>query len=724
MTDRTAVLILIGMLLPLLLQPDAPAGPAVIYRDTIRLKQWEYESRLQQFPPGDRYFPYHRLTSWPGSGQEHDYPSVELENDFIKVTVLPHQAGRVLRFINKATGNNQFYLNPMGFKTTPGGRLGWWLVPGGTEWMVPFDEHAPTFYQPFDDYEGPGAEPDGIRIEDFDGGVRLSMAFDEGSWSAELGTPVTRWRTEIQVEVPDAEALYREHIRVVNESTQAHELMFWENAQLCPGPGNMIITPGSERNLNVELVYPGNVFHMYDHNAMEPWLAGPEPWGRFSWPRHSNTANVTPQKWAPYPVVIRSANLNLSLLQRRYEEGINAIGTFIPAGFGATFAGVYNLDSDEGVAKTFPPVIVSTPEPIETGTKMWNFGVYGAVASYNFSDGTNVFIELMGGPCRVFEEWDSPQHPTGEADRIVLGSGQELVWTNAFSSPHGIGGFTHADERAVLNLKAPPAGTVGGAIDLEIGVFTIAPQTGGAVSVDIAGTVIFSATGVNTSPGVTPGPFHFQGPVSIPAGVSAGPRNLQLTYRFPDGATSATSRPITISPAGGFTEGFGTMPPWSDLLVSTTGIPAEWSLSAAGWSGNALAASGLWEGVDNRVLIYPIPPNYEGTLSLRARCPSGTGFRYWARAAYRLASDRDEICGPGMSDPGAGWHDVVAFRWDGVDGNGNQWEPYAAGVHAGPDDRYLAVGFELGSTDSPRPGTGWDEVVLSEGLPGGYFLIR
>ena len=77
------------------------------------------------------------------------YDLLVLENDYLRVSILPALGGRIYECVFKPTGNNEFYQNPV-IKPTNWGPPGsdypaganWWLAAGGLEWGFPVEEHG------------------------------------------------------------------------------------------------------------------------------------------------------------------------------------------------------------------------------------------------------------------------------------------------------------------------------------------------------------------------------------------------------------------------------------------------------------------------------------------------------------------------------------------------------------------------------------------------------
>jgi len=511
---------------------NAAAGEATFRETTVPLKTYPYADSLRQCPPigYSAYpfarFPYDYLDYGTYSGDPHmvDYDAVVLENDYVAITIVPELGGRILRLINKTTGNNEFYDNPAGIKPAQFGYLGpapsgypaWWVATGGTEFTFPVDEHGYVFYRPFE-YEPPS-----------DMGSRVSFH----QWYEEdiLGTP--RWRVDIIIELADDSASYTVTQVCANKSADTQEFQYWSNTMTSPGPGNITVAP-EVRNMNLQLCLPPNVNYVLDHNGWNYFIGGnPDPgdgWKQVGWPRHTNGFTV-----------------DLSRVQEWWDQGLNLAGLFSPPGYNVTYQGIYNLDSDEGFMRVFPARIVSG---VDSGAK---FFLYSRSVNDYWSQYTDLsagemttYIELMGGPNRIF------YYPTNAArpvdPRLYFDAGETFSWVDRYYSPHGIGAVVQAGHRSALNFDPPDAATVGEVMTFEAGVYPVTPQTGGSVTVDVDGTQVYSSGPFDISPGTSPGPFH-QTPTIVLPDVPTGTRRIRMVYHYPDGTTQDVAFNIDIFP--------------------------------------------------------------------------------------------------------------------------------------------------------------------------------
>ena len=83
---------------------------------------------------------------------EENYPGLVIENEFVRLVVLPEYGARILSFYYKPSGHEQFYINPVG---TPYGMnagnfyYDWLMVVGGVFPTFPEPEHGKTWFLPW-----------------------------------------------------------------------------------------------------------------------------------------------------------------------------------------------------------------------------------------------------------------------------------------------------------------------------------------------------------------------------------------------------------------------------------------------------------------------------------------------------------------------------------------------------------------------------------------------
>ena len=229
--------------------------------DTIIIPTYPYAAHLYTATNTTYNMPY-RWLNWGeyegGNPQPVDqtYTRLTLENDWLRVSVLPQLGGRVYELIDKATGNNELYRNPV-IKPTNWGppEQGWWLAAGGLEWGLPVEEHGYESAIPwlYDVITG----SDGITIT-----VRDSITPD-------------RLRAAISIYLPNDRAVLIVRPRIENDRDVDLNFKWWDNAMLAPGPGNSVGTYFNNPQFNrLQVHLPRNASHRPFHGRYFPARRG------------------------------------------------------------------------------------------------------------------------------------------------------------------------------------------------------------------------------------------------------------------------------------------------------------------------------------------------------------------------------------------------------------------------------------------------------------------
>ena len=92
-------------------------------------------------------YPYALIDDLLGVKQDKTYKALELENEFVKIQVLPELGGRLFSAVDKTNGYDIFYHQHV-IKPALIGMLGAWIS-GGIEWCV-FHHHRNTTFMPVD----------------------------------------------------------------------------------------------------------------------------------------------------------------------------------------------------------------------------------------------------------------------------------------------------------------------------------------------------------------------------------------------------------------------------------------------------------------------------------------------------------------------------------------------------------------------------------------------
>jgi len=160
MTSRLLLTLCLGLLLPLpLFATDASApgtAPAV-----SEARVWEEKVTIPTYLAGDpdpnpmfffgrayqgaegRVYPYALYDTLTGKKVDKEYTEVFLENEYVKIGILPEIGGRIFMAVDKSNNYDFFYRQHV-IKPALIGMLGAWIS-GGVEWNIPHHHRASSF---------------------------------------------------------------------------------------------------------------------------------------------------------------------------------------------------------------------------------------------------------------------------------------------------------------------------------------------------------------------------------------------------------------------------------------------------------------------------------------------------------------------------------------------------------------------------------------------------
>jgi hypothetical protein len=337
----------------------ASTDQVVVREASISLSTYQYEPHLRQAWDEEHGVPYLWLDRVAyeerssGSTVLRPFRAVLLENQYLRLTILPELGGRLYGCFFKPAGQNLLYGNPV-LKPTAWGPLSreqnWWLAAGGMEWAFPVNEHGYEWGVPWS-----------YQVE--------SSA--EGATVTVIDTLDPRPRVRVDISLAPDTAYFTVRPRIENPTTSTVSYQYWTNAMLTLG--------GSSMPPNTEFVYPAGevVIHSAGPNAGLP-------------------AERTTLSWPVWE------GRDLSW----YYNWKDWLGFFIAAP-GADFVGAYNHDTGLGIARVFSGAEVP-------GVKLFAWGQQSPYAAEYTDDGSQYF-EMWGGPNRTFWPEDDISLGPGES---------------------------------------------------------------------------------------------------------------------------------------------------------------------------------------------------------------------------------------------------------------------------------------------------------------------
>ena len=359
---------------------------------------------------------YYYLSNYDPTPTPHDYQILALENEWLKVWLMPELGGRVYQILYKPTNRGLLYRN-WTLKPTNWGpqEQGWWLPAGGIEWGFPVEEHGYEWGIPWSYEIVTGTH--GITVT-----LRDSVAPD-------------RLRAAVSVFLPNDRAVLVIHPRIENNRDVGLNFKWWINAMLAPGGMGDVGSWEYNSSQNVRFVYPTDQVTI--HSTGDASLPGPQspsgPDYAMSWPIYDGRDLSYLRNWNQY------------------------LGFFARPAASSDFAGVYNtntyeLDNKDGIVRIFP-------HHIATGLKGFGMGWNDPLPWDIWDDTAHYYVEMHGGLAPTF--WDS----------AFLPAHSSIEWDETWFPVSGLEGLSTANEEAALHIEQSPSGQ-----RLNLGVYSTRPR--------------------------------------------------------------------------------------------------------------------------------------------------------------------------------------------------------------------------------------------------------
>jgi hypothetical protein len=475
----------------------APPGHTTVTTTTITIAAHIVEPALtQQLNPtyNMTYYRFDRSRYDPGRVENRTFTLVVLENDYLKLTILPELGGRIYQAIFKPTGHNMFYQNPV-LKPSPWGpaEMGWWLAVGGMEWCLPVEEHGYEWGVPWH-----------YAIDQRADGVTVTV------WDTDAAD---RLRARIAITLLDGEALFRVTPTLENPTGQPIDYKFWLNGMLAPGGAN---APSAE----LRILMPTDQVTV--HSTGDPRLPG--AWVGISWPVYNGVDWSRLGNWRQW----------FGFFQRPQAAG--------------DFQAVYDQGYDEGAVRTYDSRVAQ-------GAKFFAFG-WGtqAIQPDLYTDDRSGYVEMHGGVAPTFADTrrlEAGQHITWDERWYPVAGLGGLTWANAdvalaIQSAADGTSLGVATTRLRSNVRVMLLRRSDDAILLDETVAQVAPgQPYRSARLSIPSIPLSNLGVLVYSDGVLLGAYQYQG--QPPGTVTPGPTPTATA------APGYSGRVLRLAPIGGWT---------------------------------------------------------------------------------------------------------------------------------------------------------------------------
>ena len=216
----------------LIIPGNCMSGQVRIWEEMITLPTYEPKAadRNPMFYVPDAYqgamrviYPYPLMDNLSTVRSEKEYRAVYLENEYIKLCILPDIGGRLLYATNKTDHYEMFYRQHV-IKPANIGMLGAWIS-GGIEWCV-FHHHRASTYLPVD-----------YRLVENDDGSKTI-------WFGEI-EPRQRMKWSIGLTLHPGRSYIEADVRMFNPTEHTHSILYWANVAVHVNDDYQAIFPPS-----------------------------------------------------------------------------------------------------------------------------------------------------------------------------------------------------------------------------------------------------------------------------------------------------------------------------------------------------------------------------------------------------------------------------------------------------------------------------------------------
>lgn len=170
-----------------------------------------------------RVYPYPLQDALTNERTNETFRAVYLENEHIKLCVLPEIGGRLFYATDKSNGYDFFYRQSV-IKPALIGMLGAWIS-GGIEWCV-FHHHRNTTHMPVD--YATRENPDGSKT----------------LWIGEIERR-HRMRWLVGMTLHPGKSYIAVEVRMINRTPMPHSILYWANVAVHVNDGYQVIFPPS-----------------------------------------------------------------------------------------------------------------------------------------------------------------------------------------------------------------------------------------------------------------------------------------------------------------------------------------------------------------------------------------------------------------------------------------------------------------------------------------------
>lgn len=444
------------------------------------------EKRVYQGSSG-RVYPLPVCDRIAAKPEPRKWQAVFLENEYLRVMILPELGGRIHRIVDQARSHDLIYYQPV-IKPALVGLAGPW-VSGGIEFNWP-QHHRPSTTMPAT-----------VAVEPAeDGSVTV--------WLSEHD-PMARMKGMHGVRLEPGVARVELRVRVFNRTDDVQTFLWWANA-------------GLEAHEQVQSFFPPDVTYVADHakRAMSTFPLCRGSYYGIDYAARARAGVPAAEVPARYYPPRSSDGTTPPPNDLSWYANIPVPTSYMCLGSSGDFCGAYDHRAGVGLVHV-------ADHRLAPGKKQWTWGnqEFGYAWDRNLTDprpdgSSPPYIELMAG---VFTD--------NQPDFSFLQPGETRTWSQYWYPIHDIGVPRQANALAAVDLRVPPRGR---AVEARVS----ANRAVAAAQVQVVtgtGKVAAQAT-VDLAPG-RPAIL----PLELPTG--SGRHGLELVVRDAEGSEIIRYRP-------------------------------------------------------------------------------------------------------------------------------------------------------------------------------------
>ena len=421
------------------------------------------------------------------------WKAIWLENEFLRVLVLPEIGGRIHRIVDKSTGYDLIY-NQHVIKPALVGLAGPWIS-GGIEFNWP-QHHRPATFLPVDH-----------EIEKHADGSMTVWCSDHD--------PMARMKGMHGVCLHPGKAYVEVKVRAYNRTPLTQTFLWWANV-------------ATEVHEAYQSFFPPDVYYVADH-ARRSMSEYPLAQGHYygvnygARGRKGVPKNEVPRQYVP-PNSGGKGPVGYAANDLSFYANIPVPTSYMCMGSQEDFFGGYDYNAQAGIVHV-------ANHHISPGKKQWTWGnhEFGYAWDRNLTDANArgefpPYIEIMAG---VYTDT--------QPDFSFLQPGETKTWSQYWYPIQKIGPAQHANLDAAIALRVLDGGGKGSATPLSLGISVTHKFSGAKILLVVNGKKLFSATR-DLAPDA---PFLAE--IKLPRGVAE--TDLQLRIVDKDGKAIISYQP-------------------------------------------------------------------------------------------------------------------------------------------------------------------------------------